>query len=202
MRWFHMGRPVRHAEHTAVEETSATQPDHAWKALTVTNDWVRHADTKTGVTMAFVGVTAAALFNLVGERESWTCALSVATWVSFLAIAGSLLSAGLALVPRVKRKDRKEKTTGTGQVTADDAVNLLFFGDVARSYGDDLPSYREVLGVLTSDPVRLTGQVADQIHANAHIAAVKFRWANWAVVYGLVAAVAVGVVALLTTTGW
>lgn len=43
-------------------------PDHAWKALSVTNEWVRHADAKTGITLAFVAATATALFS--GSSQS------------------------------------------------------------------------------------------------------------------------------------
>ena len=63
-------------------------------------------------------------------------------------------------------------------------------------------AYREVLGTLTTDPERLTGQVADQIHANAHIATQKFRWADRAIRFELVAALAVGATALLVAMGW
>lgn len=197
MRW----SCPRRSEQTSVENTPA--PEHAWHALAITNDWVRHADTKAGVTMAFVGATAAALSSLVTKHELWTSALTVATWVAIVAMIGASWSVGLALVPRVKlKKQKKGRTAVTGPVTTDDAVNLLFFGDVHRRYGDDRPSYREVLALLTSDPTRLTGMVADQIHANARIATVKFRWANLAVVCELGAALAVGAVALLIGTGW
>jgi hypothetical protein len=181
-------------------EASPPQPDHAWKALTVTNEWIRHADAKTGVTLAFAGATAAVMFNLVNRDATWTCALKVAVVTTSLALAFVAVCGGVALVPRVKR----ERPSGGEDETVgrDDAVNLLFFGDVHRKYGEDPPTYREVLGTLTSDPARLTGQVADQIHANASIATVKFQWANRAIVCELAATVAVAVTALLVATGW
>lgn len=44
-------------------------PDHAWKALSVKNEWVRHANAKTRMTLAFVAATAAALFNVAHAAE-------------------------------------------------------------------------------------------------------------------------------------
>jgi hypothetical protein len=39
-----------------------------------------------------------------------------------------------------------------------------------------------VLSLLTSDPTRLTRQVAAQIHENAHIATTKFKYVNRAII--------------------
>lgn len=161
-----------------------------------------HADAKTGVALAFAGATATMLFNLINRQQVvWTHALRVASVIGVAAIVGTTLCAGFALIPRVKPK----KVTGTkpeGAAGAEEAMNLLFFGDVHRAYADDRPTYREVLGTLTSDPERLTGQVADQIHTNANIATQKFMWADRAIRFELVAALAVGASALLVAMGW
>ena len=174
-------------------------PDHAWKALSVTNEWIRHADAKTGITLAFVAATATALFNVAHAAEKWTCWLTGAVAGSSVALLSAVASAGLALLPRVALKKPKG---GEDQVSSDDAVNLLFFGDVAKHYGSDRPTYRDVLRTLTSDPSGLTGQIADQIHANAHVATTKFRWANRAIRCELIAAVGLAASALLYATGW
>lgn len=177
------------------------QPEHAWKALTITNEWVRHADSKTGVTLAFIGATATVLFNLVNGHKDWTWALIVVTGLAVVAIIAAIICAALALLPRLQRYEHKGDAAAT-TVGLDESVNLLFFGDVHRRYRDDRPTYSEVLSLLTSDPVGLTGQIADQIHANAHIASVKFRYANRAIVCELVAVATIAGVALLRTTGW
>lgn len=178
------------------------QPEQAWKALSITNEWVRHADSKTGVTLAFAGATAAVLYSLVGHHATWTCALTIVVAIAALAILFVVISAAIELVPRVTRKGPDRPANAQETVSGDDTVNLLFFGDIHRHYAEDRPTYRDVLSTLTSDPARLTGQLADQIHANARIATVKFRWANRAILAELAAAAAVAVTAFLVATGW
>ncbi len=89
-----------------------------------------------------------------------------------------------------------------GEETDEDAVNLLFFGDVAGHYSKDRPTYVQVLSLLTSDPAKLTRQVAAQIHENAHIASTKFKHVNRAIIGELVAVVTAVGVAVIATGGW
>lgn len=175
-------------------------PDHAWKALTITNEWIRHADAKTGITLAFVGATATALFNVAHALERWTCLLTVTVTLGVVTLLTAIASAGLALLPRVRR--HAPKGAAEESVEPEDAVSLLFFGDVTMHYGADRPTFREVFATLTSDPTRLTRQIADQIHANAHVATTKFTWANRAIKFELASAVCLAVTALLYATGW
>lgn len=204
MQFFHRRRRLDSQQSLNSAATTGTpvppQPDQAWKVLGITNEWVRHADTKTGVTLAFIGATAAALFNLVGTHEVWTVGLTLSTWGAVLAILGAIFNAVQALFPRLKVEGVSHARSD--EHGEDDTVNLLFFGDVHRSYAHDRPTYREVLALLTADPTRLTGQVADQIHANAHIATTKYKWANRAIICELLAAVCVGAVAFLRAAGW
>lgn len=172
------------------------QPDQAWKALSITNEWIRHADSKTGVTLAFAGATSAALFNLVKDEKSWTCVLIAAV---VTCVGALLFTAGFgcaALFPRTKRQSAK------GTDADEDSVNLLFFGDIAGHYNRDQPSYLQVLALLTSDPARLTRQIAAQIHENAHIATVKFKHVNRSVFAEIVAVGAVGLVAVVVAAGF
>lgn len=177
----------------------APSPDHAWKALSVTNEWIRHADAKTGITLAFVAATATALFNVSQAAVNWTCWLTTVVAGSSLALIAAVTSAGLALLPRVALKKPRGRQD---EVSSGDTLNLLFFGDVTKYYGSDRPNYRDVLRTLTADPVGLTGQIADQIHANAHVATIKFRWANRTIRCELAAAVGLAASALLYATGW
>lgn len=173
---------------------SAPQPDHAWKALSITNEWIRHADTKTGVTLAFVATTATVLFNLVKGETSWTCLQAIATSACALCITVASLFACAALFPRTRSR--------SAESTDEDAVNLLFFGDIAGHYSKDRPSYLQVLSLLTSNPSRLTRQIAAQIHENSHIATEKFKHVNRAIITEVLAFVAVVAVAIITTGGW
>jgi hypothetical protein len=175
---------------------TAPQPDHAWKALSITNEWVRHADTKTGVTLAFVGATTTVLFNLVKDEDHWTCLLVGAVAVCAAALFVSVVCAWLALFPRVKGRP------STGDEPDEDAVNLLFFGHVSSHYSKDRPTYLQVLSTLTTDPARLTRQVAAQIHENSHIATTKFKYVNRAIMAEMVAVGVAVFVAVVATAGW
>lgn len=172
------------------------QPDQAWKALSITNEWIRHADTKTAVTLAFVATTATVLFNLVKDEHSWTALQIGATATCGVAMTVAACFACAALFPRTKRR------TVDGTDPDEDAINLLFFGDVAGNFSRDRPSYLHVLSLLTSDPSRLTKQIAAQIHENSHIATEKFKHVNRAVMAEMIAFGAVAAVAAITTTGW
>lgn len=205
MGWFNWRRRAspscRSTSTLAIDErATGPSPDHAWKALSTTNEWIRHADAKTGITLAFAGVTFAALFNVAHATHKWTCLITVLALVTAGALLAAVLCAGMALLPRVA--PRKTRGSHEESASADDVVNLLFFGDVAKHYGTDGPTYRNVLSTLTSDVSRLTRQIADQVHANAHVATAKFQWANRAVVCELTAAVALVATAFLYITGW
>ncbi|WP_024366828.1 Pycsar system effector family protein [Arthrobacter sp. TB 26] len=179
-----------------VPAVAEPQPDQAWKALSVTNEWIRHADTKTGVTLAFVGATVAALFNIVKDEDKWTCALTLAVGLCAFALVSSAGFACAALFPRTRGR------LPNGEEADEDAVNLLFFGDIAGHYTKDRPTYLQVLSLLTSDPTRLTRQVAAQIHENAHIATTKFKYVNRAIIAELAAVGVAASVAVIATTGW
>ncbi|WP_328445645.1 Pycsar system effector family protein [Amycolatopsis sp. NBC_00438] len=176
-------------------------PDQAWKALSITNEWIRHADSKTGVTLAFVGATATMLFKLLENQSKWTLPIIISATITTVAMILAVLFAITALFPRVRNREQRakhpESTAG-----AEESINLLFFGDVHRNYRDDRPTYRDVLSLLTSDATRLTGQIADQIHANAHIASVKFQHANRAISCELLAMAAISGVAFIKVLGW
>ncbi|MDO5878283.1 DUF5706 domain-containing protein (plasmid) [Paenarthrobacter sp. R1] len=180
----------------AGEPAVPPQPDHAWKALSIINEWVRYADTKTGVTLAFIGVTSTVLFNLVKDEQQWTCRLVVAVIACVAALLLSVIFTYLALFPRV------ESRSGNSEDPDEESVNLLFFGSVSKHYSKKQPTYREVLSTLTRDAQKLTRQIASQIHENSHIATVKFKYVNRAIMAELVAVGLVVIVAVIATAGW
>lgn len=190
------------------------EPDHAWKVLATTNEWIRHADAKTGVTLAFAGVTGTTLFNLVKDEDAWSLFLNIFVFVDLLLLGLAITFAYFALFPRTKtRAERRQwlprrkgsPVPSESPVTKDsqqDQVNLLFFGHIASHYKDRGPSYHEVLTLITKDRERLTGQIAAQIHENSHVATSKFKYVNRAIKAELAAvAVLLGAV-ILVTAGW
>jgi hypothetical protein len=164
-----------------------SDPDHAWKALALVNDWVKHAEVKLGVVLAATGVSGGALFNLVKDRSHPSWVLDIAATVCGIAVllAGVCTMIGLYPVVRIQRK------------TADDAVNPLFFHDVAQAYKGNAPSYSAVLHTLTTNPNDLVRHLGQQIHATATVAQRKYRWANRAIRALLLDLLALGAVATI-----
>ena len=76
-----------------------------------------------------------------------------------------------------------------------DAINRLFFGSIDRNFRGKRQKYSEVLHTLTSEPVELTKDLADQIHVNARIATVKASAAKWAIRCALAAGAAIAALA-------
>lgn len=193
-------------------KAAPAEPDHAWKILATTNEWIRHADAKTGVTLAFTGVTGTTLFNLVKDETAWSMLLNIAVLGDVMLLVMSVVFAGFALFPRTKtRAERRNfirRRTGgpaaepptTVKDSQQDQVNLLFFGHIASHYKDKGPSYHEVLTLITKDRERLTRQIAAQIHENSHVATVKFRHVNRAIKaeLGAVAFLIIAVVLVIT----
>ncbi|TQL47317.1 hypothetical protein FB562_0373 [Homoserinimonas aerilata] len=164
-------------------------PDHAWKTLALMNEWIRHSDAKAGVTLAFTGVMATMTFNLTKDFTHRATAFDSLVVIAclLLIITGALC--GWTLTPRVKDKDADR-----------DAINRLFFASIDRNYRGKRQEYSEVLHTLTSDPVELTKDLADQIHVNARIATVKAAAAKWAIRCALAAGAAIAALTLVIGT--
>jgi hypothetical protein len=194
---------------TRAEETTAiSEPDQAWKALSLVNDWVKHAETKSATILAATGVVGGVLYNLVKGRTDPGWWLTIVGGLCGIAVVFAGVCSLLALTPRTGRISRlSTKLRAKGHLSTRprlDALdegppsedcgigenvpevdanpsNLLFFAHIARDYADDSPTYTQVLTALTSDKKRLTEHIARQIHANAGVAHRKFRWAERAI---------------------
>jgi hypothetical protein len=148
------------------------QPEQAWKALSLVNDWVKHAEGKLGVVLTATAASGGILFNLVkGRGDSGGMAFDVAAVVCATSVFVAGMCAMIGLYPRVRLRRK----------IADDGINPLFFHDVARAYRGDAPSYAAVLHTLTANPDDLVRHLSQQIHANATVAQRKYRWANRAI---------------------
>lgn len=156
-------------------------PDQAWKALSLVNDWIRHAEAKTTATLAAAGVTGGVLYNLVQHRTNPPAALCIVAVTCGIAIMASAGSAILALAPRLRIRTTTTPPTDDAD-PPEDPSNLLFFAHIARDYRGDAPNYAQVLSTLTSDPTKLTKQIGHQVHANADVAKRKYWWANCAII--------------------
>jgi hypothetical protein len=192
---------------TEPEVLDDAEPDQAWKALSLVNDWIKHADAKVGATLAVSGVIAVMLYNLVKDQHQPGCALSLFTVLCAAAVVLAGGSASLALMPRLAivskweqravRRVAKAASVVAPDEPQEDPINLLFFSNIAKEYDRDGPTYVEVLSSLTSDRERLTRQIAHQVHANATVAHRKFTWADRAIRSLVVALALLGVVAVI-----
>jgi len=172
-----------------------SDPDQAWKALSLVNEWIRHADAKAGATLAFVGVTAGILLGVVADVTTWHWFTTLAAAACGFALLCAGLFGGASLLPRLGRRVPWLKTHSSE--ASEDEPNLLFFADIRRTFGGDRKGYRAAFGSLTTDRQHLAGAVTDQVHANALIADSKFRWVDRAITSQLVAVVALVVLIVL-----
>lgn len=178
-----------------VEAVPDPNPDHAWKALALVNEWIRHADTKAAVTLAFTGVLGTMTFNLVKDFQHRTWLFDVFVIVACVLLVATGALCGWTLTPRFTEKKRNKSVDR--EVEADDVVNRLFYGSIAKGFKGKRRQYSDVMHALTADPVELTRDLADQIHTNAEIATTKNFWVKWAIRAALLAGAAVAGVAIV-----
>ncbi|MCX5046239.1 DUF5706 domain-containing protein [Aldersonia sp. NBC_00410] len=177
------------SDSTAADDSSAstTPPevniDHAWKLLSLVNEWIRHADAKATATLAFAGALGALLYNLVKNQTNTATVLDAVVVAACLFLGATILLCGLTLAPRIRDKD-----------AIPEDINRVFFASIAQQPRLD---YRAVLRTLTEDAHELIRDLADQIHANAQIATKKNTSAKWAIRALLAAGVCLAIVAIL-----
>jgi hypothetical protein len=158
-------------------------PAEAWKALSLVNDWVRHAETKAGATLAALGVTGGALFNLVKSQQSVGLWLATVSTICGVAVIAGGVFAILALRPRLRAREP--------------ATSSLYFDHIARRHaGGDSSAYQLELAAVVSSPSDLVGQIGQQIWSNARVARTKYTWSAWAIVALAVALISLAAVAV------
>jgi hypothetical protein len=164
---------------------SDPNPDHAWKALSLVNEWIRHSDAKAAVTLAFTGALATMAFNLAKDFHRRSTTFDVLVALTCILLASTAALCGWTLTPRVNDRDADPQ-----------AINRLYFASITHHFSGRRPHYGEVLSTLTADAAELTRELADQIHANAKIATTKARYAKWAIRSALAAGATVASLAI------
>jgi hypothetical protein len=177
-------------EPTIEPDDSAADPDPAWKALGLVNDWLKHAETKGAGALASSGVIGGVLFNVIKDRQHvnvW--AGIVATVCAIFVLTGALFAAA-SLWPRLRNHD--------------DPTSPLYFNHIARAH-PNVSTYHETLRLLTADKSQIIRELAAQVWANAHVAHKKYRWAALAIASVVAALMSLGVTVVLLeaqTKGW
>lgn len=166
------------------EPDFAPDPDQAWKALSNVNDWIKHADSKTGITVAAAGASGVMLYNLVKNQSDPGLWLSIFSVLTGIAATATAIACAIAILPRLTIDPRHPEAAFDRLRSEPDLSSLLFFSHIAKKYKgkDGNPTFVEVFETLTSDSVQLTRQIAQQVHANATVAHRKFRWTNLAII--------------------
>jgi pycsar effector protein len=141
-------------------------PDHAWKALGLVIDWIKHAETKAGATLAATGVTGGALYSLIKDANTPSNWLIASTVLCALAVLGAGLCAGMVLWPRLKMKE--------------DPTSLLYFHHIARGHAAS-DTYATSLVALTRNMEVLVTEIASQSWANSRVAHDKYMWGGRAI---------------------
>ncbi|MFG2572306.1 Pycsar system effector family protein [Streptomyces sp. NPDC048481] len=198
---------------------STLQPEHAWKALSLVNDWVKHAETKSVATLAASGVAGGVAYNLLKDQSNPGIFLDFFAVVGCLAIFSAGLFSMAALAPQLKtplsgavrakfRSLRPRERVPLGDGEAEPArseaerspTNLLFYGDVKRIYENDAPTYAQVLAALTGNDREITNHIALQVHANSLVANRKYLWANRAIRALRIGLVCLALIALIVAS--
>jgi hypothetical protein len=173
---------------TGEKEAAETcpQPEHAWKALSLVNEWIRHAETKAAAVLAAAGVTGGVLYNLVKSQQHPSCVINVLAMLCGGLVFAAGFCATATLIPR--------RNVSGG---AENFSNLLFYSHVALAYRNDEPTYAQVLAALTSNPHDLTRHLANQVHANSVVADRKFVWATRGIIVLVAALATLGALAVV-----
>ncbi|WP_456515910.1 Pycsar system effector family protein [Agrococcus sp. UYP33] len=150
------------------------------------NEWIRHADAKAAVTLAFVGALGTMVFDLTRDASARSLVFDVTAVAACVFLVMAAWFCGCTLNPRLRTGEEDP-----GQ------VNRLFFASIAKHFEGDRAKYAVALAALTSDSGDLLRELADQIHANARIATVKTGFAKRAIWSALCAGASVGALALI-----
>lgn len=166
------------------------QPDHAWKALGLVIDWIKHAEAKAGALLAATGVAGGVLYNLVKDQDRPSIALMIAAGLCgvFLFVAG--VCAGFAFRPRLR--------------AGEEPTSALYYHHIARRHarGKGSDEYSQLVAEITGNAEQLVNEVASQIWANAHVASEKYAWINRTMAAFLAALPCLAAVAVIITFHW
>ena len=148
----------------SVAPDAALDAAEAWKAVSLVNDWVRHAESKAAATLAAAGVTGGVLYNLVKAQTAPGLLISVAATVCAVGVVAAGAAAIAALWPRLR-------SNGS-------ATNSLYFDHIARRHPTTYNTYAQELVALVASPAALLDQLAHQIWSNSRVAKRKYFWAG------------------------
>ncbi|QZH69467.1 Pycsar system effector family protein [Mycolicibacterium farcinogenes] len=160
----------------------AVDAAEAWKAVSLVNDWVKHAETKSAATLAAAGVMGGVLYNLVKEQTEFDCLLRLAAPLCGLLIVLAAAGAIVALWPRLASNETP--------------TSSLYFDHIARRHPQSSTEYVKELRTLVLSPDDLLSQLGQQVWANACVARRKYQAVGWALVFLFSAGGALALVAL------
>ncbi|GAB1817683.1 Pycsar system effector family protein [Herbidospora sp. RD11066] len=157
--------------------------EDAWRALTLVIDWIKHAESKAGLTLAAAGAIGGILYALINGEKNASVGFVVAVIVTTVLLLISVACSAMVLRPRTR-------------ATADPS-SLLFYRHVAARYGKRPDAFTDDFGALIRDPDALLREVATQVWTNSLVADSKYRWSSRSVVFLLLSLLALGASSLI-----
>ncbi|MEV7628683.1 Pycsar system effector family protein [Actinoplanes sp. NPDC089786] len=161
--------------------------EYAWRALGLTVEWTKHAETKGAVVLATAGVLGGLLYGMINQvnRPAPAFVVAASSCVAAIGVTGG--SAATALWPRIRPGGRDP--------------GLLFFRGVADRYAGNMDAYVEAFAAFVRDDVAVRCALARQIWAASDVAKRKYRALNVAVGGLLVSITLIAVTAALRLAG-
>lgn len=136
--------------------------DDAWRTLLLVIDWVKHAETKAGLTLSASGVLGGVLYTFVTRQQQAEPAFSIAAILCTVFVVGAAASAGMVLRPVLRSRE--------------DSSSVLFFMHIARDFDAPAGAFVSSFESLVANPAALVSAIASQIWENSLIAQRKYRW--------------------------
>ncbi|MFL0580874.1 Pycsar system effector family protein [Dietzia sp. 179-F 9C3 NHS] len=158
--------------------------------MTNVNEWVKHAETKLGVVLAFLGVLAAGLITLVIEVGRGSALMLLLEGLSGLLLLLAAGCASLGLLPQFAHESNHAK------------LNPLYYGDIRKHFAGKHEEYAAHLREALSSPPAFTDHLARQIVANSEVAVRKYTWANRAIFLGFLSLLSTVAVVVGQALSW
>lgn len=144
--------------------------EYLWHLLNMVSEWIRHAEAKLGVTLAFVGAGVPVLVQLGRgfSEPNWFIKLFEA-----LVLLSAMASAGCCLWglnPRTKKHARNNEGT----------FSPIYFHDIYDGFTSPEELGNTLSQTLNRTQVAFSNLIIQQVFENSRVAAKKFYWAKLA----------------------
>ena len=165
-------------------EERSLQVDFLWQVHSYTNEYIRFADTKAALTIAWATALLGALYaERVHAVPDRTTAFLVITLMATAPLCAGFVLAVLSILPRLYRNPIAKLRANSTTSTATKSVGLIYWGDVQSL--KNASAYEQHIEKL--DEENIVGELSRHMFVLSDIANSKYRLVNLSI-----AVVAVG----------